>query len=352
MSHYDAHHPQPTQPGATGDTAPVPPVPPSAEWPPPPPAASTTRSHRARRRPLALLAAVAVVAALVGGGAGALIENSYGDGPGGANSGPAASAAQNAAVKGTVSTVAKDVSPSVVEIKAASANGEATGSGVVITEDGEILTNNHVVAGAETVKVTFENGKTATADVVGTEPDLDMALIKVEGAGGLTPAPLGDSDKVGVGDQVVAFGSPEGLTGTVTSGIVSAKERDVKVQREDGQQRGQGQGQGQDQGQGQQRGGGPDGEWPFEFGGGQYHGDVGNDTTTYKALQTDASLNPGNSGGPLVNMAGQIVGINSAMYSAGGDGASGSDSGSAGLGFAIPVNDVKQILDDLRAGDQ
>lgn len=245
-------------------------------------------------------------------------------------------AAQTSANGGTVGTVAKTVSQSVVEINATSAEGEATGSGVVITEDGEILTNNHVVAGAEKVQVTFENGKTATADVVGTEPDLDLALIKVDGAGGLTPAVLGDSDKVGVGDEVVAFGSPEGLTGTVTSGIISAKDREVKVQREDG-----------DSG----RQGGGDGRWPFEFGGGQYNGDVGTDTTTYKALQTDASLNPGNSGGPLVNMAGEVIGINSAMYGNGGDGAAASDSGSAGLGFAIPVNDAKRVLDDLRAGN-
>ncbi|MGW7595828.1 S1C family serine protease, partial [Streptomyces rubiginosohelvolus] len=138
--------------------------------------------------------------------------------------------------------------------------------------------------------------------------------------------------------QVVAIGSPEGLTGTVTSGIVSALDRDVTVSTD------QGQGQGQD---GQGPGGG--GQWPFEFGGGRYNGDVGSSTTTYKAIQTDASLNPGNSGGALINMSGQIIGINSAMYSSASGQSSGS-AGSVGLGFSIPINTVKSDLAALRSG--
>lgn len=147
-----------------------------------------------------------------------------------------------------------------------------------------------------------------------------------------------------VGDQVVAIGSPEGLTGTVTSGIVSALDRDVTVAKEDGSGQSQGGQNGGGQGGGQQ--------WPFEFGGRQFNGDTGDSTTTYKAIQTDASLNPGNSGGALINMNGEIIGINSAMYSASSSGGSDSSSaGSVGLGFAIPVNTLKADLDTLRSGN-
>ncbi|MGW5021551.1 S1C family serine protease [Streptomyces cacaoi] len=297
---------------------------------------------RWRRKPAALLAAVAVAAALVGGGAAFGMDQLFGDdgGPGtvasaGANGSPTAA-------KGTVARVAQDVSPSVVEISATTSSGKSLGSGVVITKGGEIVTNNHVLAGADTVKVTFSNGKSAAADVVGTDAAKDLALVKVNGVDGLKPAVLGDSDSVGVGDQVVAIGSPEGLTGTVTSGIVSAKDRKVTVPKEGGSEGGSGRG---DPGDG----------WPFEFGGDEYNGDVGNDTTSYKAIQTDASLNVGNSGGALINMSGQVVGINSAMLPAGGGQSGGSqvsqsDPGSVGLGFAIPSNDLKKDLDALRNG--
>jgi putative serine protease PepD len=248
------------------------------------------------------------------------------------------------------------VSPSIVEINATSDAGQSTGAGVIVTSDGQIITNNHVISGASTVKVQLSTGKTYTAQVVGTDPGKDLALIKLDGASGLKTATLGDSSQVRVGDQVVAIGSPEGLTGTVTSGIVSALDRDVTVAKDPGQ--GQGQGGGQDQGGGQGGGGfGGGGNWPFQFGGQQFNGDTGTSTTTYKALQTDASLNPGNSGGALINMSGQIIGINSAMFSASSDagsgGAGGGDSssaGSVGLGFAIPVNTVKADLGTLRDG--
>ncbi|MDT0343357.1 S1C family serine protease [Streptomyces litchfieldiae] len=277
--------------------------------------------HRARK-PVALFAAVAIVAAAVGGGTATLLDDSSGGigGSGGATSATSVSTGTN----GTVASVAAAVSPSVVEIS----TGTATGSGVILSADGEILTNNHVVSGASTVEVTFANGSTATATVTGTDPDTDLAVIQAQDVSGLKPATLGDSDDVAVGDQVVAIGSPEGLTGTVTSGIVSALDREVTVSKEEAPQ--------------QQPGAGS--EWPFEFGGGQYNGDIGSSTTTYKAIQTDASLNPGNSGGALVNMDGEIIGINSAMYS------TSQDAGSAGLGFAIPVNTVRQVLSSLEAG--
>ncbi|MGA5260176.1 S1C family serine protease [Streptomyces griseoincarnatus] len=312
------------------------------EWPPPPayaptaaePAgpAPTAPAHRRSRGPARLLVAVAIVAAAVGG------TTAYGvqELTGGSSTGVTASSAAEtdvvpASLKGTVAGVAKSVSPSIVEIKAASSSGSATGSGVIVTEDGEVVTNNHVVAGASRIQVGTHDGTTYDARVVGTDSSKDLALIKLEDASGLKAATLGDSDGVQVGDQVVAIGSPEGLTGTVTSGIVSALDRDVTVSTDESQ------------GQ-QQRGGG----WPFEFGGRQFNGDTGGSTTTYKAIQTDASLNPGNSGGALIDMNGNIIGINSAMYAP--SGAESSTAGSVGLGFAIPVNTLKADLPDLRAG--
>ncbi|MEU3353566.1 trypsin-like peptidase domain-containing protein [Streptomyces sp. NPDC037389] len=294
-------------------------------------------SHRARaKRPIALFAAAAIVAAVVGGGSAALVgELTSGRGGDSSQSTPV----QNASVKGTgVSAVANALSPSIVEIKATTASGQSTGSGVIITGDGEVITNNHVVAGADEVKVGLSDGTSKTAKVVGTDPDKDLALIKIQDVKGLKAAKLGDSGKIRVGDQVVAIGSPEGLTGTVTSGIVSALNRDVTVSKEQGGSGSQGR-----QRQQQQRG---LPQWPFEFGGNQYNGDTGSSKTTYKAIQTDASLNPGNSGGALIDMNGEIIGINSAMYNAGAS----DTAGSVGLGFAIPVNTVKADLAKLRAG--
>ncbi|WP_458338803.1 S1C family serine protease [Streptomyces sp. 372A] len=318
------------------------PVPPASPAPTGPfgPAPEPPAARRRVRKPVALIAAVAIAAAVIGGGTATVI--------GRLTDAPAATAAGSGVVpgttvsqsdKGTVAGVAKALSPTIVEIGATSTAGQSTGSGVVITSDGEIVTNNHVIADASQIKVTLSTGRTYTADVVGTDPDKDLALIKLQGASGLKTATLGDSYQVAVGDEVVAIGSPEGLTGTVTSGIVSALDRDVTVAKEG------------DNGQSQeQQGGGR--QWPFEFGGQQFNGDTGESTTTYKAIQTDASLNPGNSGGALINMNGEIIGINSAMYSASsaaGQGSSGA--GSVGLGFAIPVNTLKADLDTLRAGN-
>ncbi|MEU3597525.1 trypsin-like peptidase domain-containing protein [Streptomyces sp. NPDC006798] len=321
-------------------------APPSA-WPAPPAAPpqwqqesrsrpdqqSQPQSHaRPRaRRPVALMVAVAIAAAAVGGGVSALVDRTTGDRATAGRSGSVAGTGISSVSTGTVAGVAEAVSPSIVEITANGGGGNSTGSGVIITPDGEIVTNNHVLGGADTVRVRLDGGKTYLADVVGTAPEKDLALIKARGASGLKAAQLGDSDAVRVGDEVVAIGSPEGLTGTVTSGIVSALDRDVTVAKD------------QEQPRQQERG------WPFEFGGRQFNGETGGATTTYKAIQTDASLNPGNSGGALIDMNGRIIGINSAMYAP--SAASGSAAaGSVGLGFAIPVDTVKSTLAELRAG--
>ncbi|QES48964.1 serine protease [Streptomyces venezuelae] len=284
-------------------------------------------SHARAKKPVALLAAVAIVAALVGGGTAAAVQQltNGGSGSGGGFAGSPISQSSN----GTVSGVAEQVSPSVVRIDTRTGNGQGTGSGIVLTSDGEIATNNHVINGASEIQVTMSDGKKYRAKTVGTDPDKDLALIKLEGASGLKPAKLGDSDRLKVGEEVVAIGSPDQLTGTVTRGIVSALDRQVNVPKSETPQQ-------------QPRGG-----WPFSFEGQQFNGDTGSNTTSYKAIQTDASLNPGNSGGALVNMNGEIVGMPSAIYSPAGDG---SKAGSVGLGFAIPVNTIKADLDSLRAG--
>ncbi|MEU7278809.1 trypsin-like peptidase domain-containing protein [Streptomyces sp. NPDC045431] len=304
--------------------------PPPPAYAPGPPAPPVPHRRERARRPVALIVAVAIAAAGIGGGASALVQQLTQDGgpsAGGAVDGT--SVAQSS--KGTVAGVAQAVSPSIVEIKAASTAGQSTGSGVIITGDGEIVTNNHVISGASEITVRLSDGTTYAAETVGTDPGKDLALIKLKGASGLKPAALGDSDKVRVGDEVVAIGSPEGLTGTVTSGIVSALDRDVTVSKEEDQRQ-------RDPRQG----------WPFEFDGREFNGDTGRSKTTYKAIQTDASLNPGNSGGALINMNGEVIGINSAMYAP--SAATGSTAGSVGLGFAIPVNTVKADLDELRDG--
>lgn len=324
-----AHEPTHTAPPAHDPSQPA--AAPTALLTEPVSAGATRR--RSARGPLALLAAVAIAAAAVGGGTAYAFQELSGG-----NDVPTSSTTTSVvptSQKGTVAGVAQAVSPSIVEINATSAVGESTGSGVIITSDGEIITNNHVVSGADSIKVRTNDGKSYSAEVVGTDSKKDLALIKLQDASGMKAATLGNSDGVKVGDEVVAIGSPEGLTGTVTSGIVSALDRDVTVSTDE------------DQGQGQGQGGG-NGQWPFGFGGQEFNGDTGSSTTTYKALQTDASLNPGNSGGALIDMNGNIIGINSAMYSPAS--ATSASAGSAGLGFAIPVNTVKSDLSTLRAG--
>jgi putative serine protease PepD len=204
------------------------------------------------------------------------------------------------------------VAGSVVSITA----GNAGGSGVVMSDDGYVLTNNHVVEGVRggTVSLTFADGKTASAKVVGTDPRTDLAVIKADGVSGLTPATFGDSDGMQVGDAVLAIGSPLGLDGSVTSGIISAKDRTIQS-------------------------GGDQQQDPFS----QQQAPV---SSISGLLQTDAPINPGNSGGALVNTKGEVIGINTAILTAG------QGSGNIGVGFAIPSNKAKAVADALRNGEK
>jgi putative serine protease PepD len=267
------------------------PGPPTAALPPP-----------RRQRSLAGIVAAALIAGIVGGAAGfggayALLD--AGRVGTTLSSSPQAPDAVNAA-PGSVAAAAQTVLPSTVDIRAVTGQGAAEGSGVVLTADGDVLTNNHVVAGGGQITVTLADGTEHAATVVGSSPSYDLAVIRLQNVSGLTPATLGESSSLQVGQPVVAIGSPRGLTGTVTSGIVSALDRTVAVPGEDGT------------------------------------------AVVYNGLQTDAPINQGNSGGPLVNLDGQVVGINSAIATAGGQ-----DSGSIGLGFTIPVDQARRVAQEI-----
>jgi len=180
-----------------------------------------------------------------------------------------------------------------------------------------VLTNNHVVAGADKLTVTLSDGRTYDAEVRGTDPSTDLAVITVKNApSDLTPVAIGDSDKIAVGDPVMAVGNPLGLAGTVTTGIVSALNRPVTTEAESDPQAD------------------PNGQTQTQ-----------SETVVTNAIQTSAMINPGNSGGALVNASGQLIGINSAIASLGSS--SGGQSGSIGIGFAIPVNEAKSIATQL-----
>lgn len=218
-------------------------------------------------------------------------------------------ATQTNAPAGTVEQVADKVLPSVVQINVKGGQESGSGTGIIISSDGEILTNNHVVAVAGdggTITVAFNDGTNARAEIVGTDPKTDLAVIKADGKSGLTPATLGSSSDLKVGQEVVAIGSPFGLESTVTQGIISALNRPVSSS--DG---------------------------------------TGGDRTTFPAVQTDAAINPGNSGGPLVDLEGRVIAINSAIRSGG---TTSGDAGSIGLGFAIPIDLAKNVGKQLLEG--
>jgi putative serine protease PepD len=253
-----------------------------------------------------------VAGALIGGGAGAGVATLVDD-PGGTSGTNAA--AQNVVIQNpetatTATAAAAKAAPSVVTIYVTSNSGSGSGSGVVLTKDGYVLTNNHVVtlegSGTGTVQVRTSDGTLYDATVVGTDQASDLAVVRLDGASDLTPAKFADSDKVQVGDVAVAIGAPLGLSNTVTDGIISATDRAVQT------------------------------------------GSTQDDATVIDALQTDAAINPGNSGGALVNGAGEVIGINSAIATvASGVPGSQSQSGNIGVGFAIPSNTAQRIAKEI-----
>lgn len=250
--------------------------------------------------------------------------------------------------------IAAKAGPSVVTIDVSSSNAGGTGSGVILDEQGNILTNNHVVTldgatGSARIEVTLADGTLAEASIVGTDPILDLAVIKLKNPPkNLTPISFGDSSKVNVGDQVVAIGAPLGLANTVTDGIVSALNRSIEVASSAAPKGG-------GSGDGGGNGGGNNGNGPFDFwnfgngGGGEQQSPRQQAESTVKipVIQTDAAINPGNSGGALVNSDAKLIGINVAIASTGSTSGSSGQSGSIGVGFAIPSEVAKRIAGEL-----
>ncbi|WP_308280814.1 S1C family serine protease [Streptomyces barringtoniae] len=267
------------------------------------------RKRRGKRLLVVWSLLVAVFSAGVGGVAGAWVQR---QGLGDDVHLPPAGRVPAGRAPNSVAGIAARALPSVVTLHVTGTEQSDTGTGFVLDTQGHILTNNHVVAPAGSdgaISVTFSSGDTVKAKVVGHDSGYDLAVVQIHGVHGLTPLPLGNSDDVRVGDPVVAIGAPFDLANTVTSGIISAKERPITA-------------------------GGDKGD--------------GSDVSYVDALQTDAPINPGNSGGPLLDSRAQVIGINSAIRSA--DGGSDSDSGQAGsigLGFAIPVNQAKRVAEEL-----
>ncbi|MFD9938616.1 trypsin-like peptidase domain-containing protein [Streptomyces massasporeus] len=332
-----AEMPPPGAPGTPGATAPLPAAPVYAEPPAPAPdpwqrydpwaapaaagghgplqqnGAAVLSTEQRRRRGKKSLVLGAVLLALVSGGFGGAV-GTYLERNGGVGTVELPQAGKEASARDadSVAGIAGRALPSVVTLHVSGSGEQGTGTGFVLDTRGHILTNNHVVqpggSGGE-ITVTFNGGQTAEAEVVGRDSGYDLAVVKVKGVGGLTPLPLGNSDNVQVGDPVVAIGAPFDLAGTVTSGIISAKQRPITAGGEKGD---------------------------------------GSDVSYVDALQTDAPINPGNSGGPLLDARARVIGINSAIRSAdSGSTQDSSRSGSIGLGFAIPINQGKRVAEEL-----
>ena len=283
------------------ESTPVPAAPPAG--PPTPPAAPTPPARRPRRTGW-LWGTLAVVVALVVGG---LL--GWGVGRSGASttaSTPASTSSQQVSACDAI-TVSNEVLPAIVTVSAVGSAGGGTGTGEIITGDGYIVTNNHVISGAVdggTIAVLSSGGVESPAQLVGRDPRADLAVLKISGSN-LPTVPWGDSAKVVVGQPVVALGAPLGLSGTVTSGIVSALGRTVPVPGDDGQT-----------------------------------------AILANAIQTDASINPGNSGGALVNCSGDLIGINSAIATVP-NAAGQAGGGSVGIGFAIPSDFAHSLVDQI-----
>jgi len=313
------------------------------------PAATVTDAKRIRALPLV---AVAVAAALVGGvsGAGAAIYFSSNQNPFSA----ASNAVQGITINNSgeitgVTAVAAKASPSVVTISVAGSSSSGTGSGVIISQDGYVITNNHVATldgAASNVKITVQDndGNIYNASIVGTDPTVDLAVLKIDSGTKFTPIEWADSAKLNVGDVTVALGAPLGLAGTVTTGIISALNRSIQVASSAVPDSSASQGQ---------SGQSPFDFWNFNFGQGNGSQQQQSQAQTSTAatisipvIQTDAAINPGNSGGALLDSKGRLIGINVAIASAG---SSSGSSGNIGLGFALPSNLAKRVSAEIIA---
>ncbi len=335
---YAAPHGYATQPGA--------PLAPAAGKP-------------AKKRNTGLIVATLAIGALIGGVAGGGVVGLYAANQGAVVKSSNASGATNITVNNpndatVVTAVAAKASPSVVTISVTGGSSGGTGSGIILSSDGYILTNTHVVtldgqASDVTIQVQDNDGKLYSAKLIGTDPTDDLAVIKLNNASGLTPATFADSSKLNVGDTAVAIGAPLGLAGTVTNGIVSALNRSISIASSAAPSGGdstQGNGNGDNSG-------GPFNLWNFDLPGQGGSGSGSQTQTTPTAtislpvIQTDAAINPGNSGGALLNDKAEVMGINVAIASASDTSSTSGQSGSIGVGFAIPANLAQRVAQEL-----
>jgi putative serine protease PepD len=261
------------------------------------PAVTATGTNRTR-----LIVAGLIIAALVGGVSGLAAARLFGDSSPAQGSGayrlPVPTPGPVAG-RDDLSEVAAKVLPSVVSIEVDNGSEHGAGSGFAIDREGHLLTNNHVLGGGGTVAVILNNGRRVAAKIVGRDARNDLAVLKIDPAAGVPPVSLASSSSAAVGDDVLAIGSPLGLAGTVTAGIVSALDREVEV--------------------------GPG--------------------YRLRAIQTDAAINPGNSGGPLVNARGEVIGVNTTIATI-----AGTEGGSIGIGFAIPIDRAAQVAEGIIDG--
>jgi putative serine protease PepD len=312
---------------------------------------TTTPPRKKANKALPLVAMLAV-GALIGGAAGGLTTWAIAhddDSTESVSQSPANITVNDPDDATPITAVAAKVSGSVVTIEVAGAQAGGTGSGVILSADGYILTNTHVVTldgqtGDGKIQVKTADGALYTATLVGTDPVVDLAVIKLDGASGLTPIDFADSSKLNVGDTAIAIGAPLGLSGTVTDGIVSALDRSIQVASSAAPET---------PGDGSQSDETPFNFWPFGNegqggSGGQGQGGQGQgqaaSTINLAVIQTDAAINPGNSGGALLDADGKLIGINVAIANAGGTSGT---AGSIGVGFAIPSNLAKRVGQEI-----
>lgn len=314
-------------------------VPPAEQAP-----AATKEKSRGGTRVAAFIVAAALVGGVAGFGGGALLTGLQDSPSSGTAQGPQTVTVNNPGSVNETTAVATEALPSVVTIEVAGSQEAGSGSGVIISKDGYVLTNTHVVtlggaAADPTIRVTTSDGRIYDATVVGTDPIYDLAVIKLTDAEGLTPIEFADSSKLNVGDTAVALGAPLGLANSVTTGIVSALNRSIQIassalpdsSSEDAPQQ-----QAPEDGQS---------EGPFQFDLPGNSGQQATESISIAVIQTDAAINHGNSGGALVNSKGELIGINVAIASSG----SSEESGSIGIGFAIPSNIAKRVADEIIA---
>lgn len=360
----DTAHPvaAPVTPTSSAESAPPAPAASATQPYPAPyaaaPAAPATTAATRTKRPVGLLIGALAVGAIVGGAAGAGVAAVAVSASDRSNTNSSTASPQTITVNNkddvsTTTAVAAKAGPSVVTISVSTSSESGTGSGVVLTSDGYVLTNTHVVTldGASatgTIEVTAADGKLYKAKVVGTDPVVDLAVIKLTDASGLQPIEFGDSSNLNVGQKAIAIGAPLGLSNTVTDGIISSLNRSIQIASSavpngtSGDTTTPG------------NGSTPFNFWNFGGGSGGGSGSGGTTTTpstqtadiSLPVIQTDAPINPGNSGGALLDSSGKLIGINVAIASTGSANAS-SQSGSIGVGFAIPAELAKRISSEI-----